>query len=87
MRRTLLSVLVILFAAGGLFVGTGPAFADDEGHGKSVEQVEAEIRTELGLKADERIDPDKVPPALLEELGDAVMGVMHPDPEQQWNLH
>jgi hypothetical protein len=85
MRRTMLSVLVILFVAGGLLIGTGAAFADNDGHGKSIEQVEAQIRADLGLKADERIDPGKVPPELLEELGDAVMGTIHPDPEQhEW---
>jgi hypothetical protein len=83
--RRMLSILVILFAAGGLFIGAVSAFADNDGHSESVEQVEAQIRSELGLKADERIDPDKVPPQLLEELGDAVMAVMHPDPEQhEW---
>lgn len=79
--RIYMSILIILFlVAGSLWADTGNAR-----HSESVEAVTAEIRAELGLKAGERIDPDKVPPQLLEELGDAVMGTRHPEPEQhEW---
>lgn len=59
--------------------------ADADGHSGSIEDVLAEIRHDLDLDEDERIDPDVVPPQLLEELGDAVMGDIHPDPEiHEW---
>jgi hypothetical protein len=79
--RIYMSILIMLFlGAGSLWTDTG-----NDRHSESVEAVTAEIRAELGLKAGESIDPDKVPPQLLEELGDAVMGTMHPDPEQhEW---
>jgi uncharacterized membrane protein len=40
---------------------------------KSIDAVLAEIRTEQGIKDKEKINPDKVSPKLLEELGDSVM--------------
>jgi hypothetical protein len=70
-----------------LLVVSSPAWADSDvgGHGASIEDVLGEIRLELDLQKGERIDPDEVPPELLEELGDAVMAEMHPDPENhEW---
>lgn len=68
-----------------LITVTGIVSADLDGHGASVEDVLGEMRDDLGLGEDERIDPDVVPPELLEELGDAVMGEIHPDPEtHEW---
>jgi hypothetical protein len=70
-----------------LVAGVGSLWADVDNtrHSESVEKVMSEIRAELGLKANERIDPAKVSQQLLEELGDAVMGTMHPDSEQhEW---
>lgn len=53
--------------------------------GKSVVDVLKEIRTTQGISTNERIDPNKVSPLLLDELGDAVMNVMVPDPrEHEW---
>jgi putative membrane protein len=40
---------------------------------KSIDSVLSEIRTEQNLQNKEKINPDKVGPALLEELGDSVM--------------
>ena len=81
MRRTIMSILIVLV------MGAGSLWADKDNtrHNESVEAVTAEIRAELGLKANERIDPAKVSPQLLEQLGDAIMGTIHPDPEQhEW---
>ena len=73
---TLLTILITL---------AGAAWADSDGHSATVDQVMDEIRNELRLRENERIDPDTVPPALLEELGDAVMSEIHPDPEvHEW---
>jgi hypothetical protein len=74
MKRASL-LLVILIAV------TAMVSADVDGHSGSIEDVLAEIRHDLGLEEDERIDPDAVPPELLEELGDAVMGDIHSDSE------
>ena len=81
MKRTIMSLLMVLV------VGVGSLWADTDNthHSESVEDMIAEIRVELGLEANERIEPDKVSPQLLEKLGDAVMGTFHPDPEQhEW---
>ena len=76
-KASLLLVILITVAA--------MVSADVDGHGRSIEEVLAEIRDDLGLDEDERIDPDAVPPELLEELGDAVMGEIHSDPEtHEW---
>jgi putative membrane protein len=40
---------------------------------KPIDSILAEIRTEQGLKGTDKINPDKVSPKLLEELGDSVM--------------
>jgi putative membrane protein len=40
---------------------------------KNIDAVLSEIRVEQGLKDNEKINPDKVSPKLLEELGDSVM--------------
>lgn len=73
---TLLTILITL---------AGTVWADSDGHNATVDQVMDEIRNELRLRENERIDPDTVPPALLEELGDAVMSEIHPDPEvHEW---
>jgi uncharacterized membrane protein len=54
-------------------------------HGKPLEVVLEEIRAHQGIGKDEKIDPEKVSDDQLEELGDALMSVMHPDPrEHEW---
>ena len=66
-----------------LIASTG--WANEDGHGKSVAEVELEIREALGLAEDEAIDPEAVPEELLIELGDAVMGYYVGDPEShEW---
>ncbi len=51
-------------------------------HGKSLEVILQEIREKQGLGPDEAIDPRKVSDEELEELGEAVMSIMHPNPRQ-----
>ncbi len=73
----------IIAVAFGLLLAAGVVFsASDEQHGRSVDNVLEEIRGELNLKADEKIDAEKVSDSLLEELGEAVMSLAHPDPRQ-----
>ncbi|ADN02438.1 SHOCT domain-containing protein [Spirochaeta thermophila] len=53
--------------------------ADEEGHeGLSVEAVLQEIMASQGVERIQDVDPDRVAPELLEELGDAVMEEAHP---------
>ena len=60
-------------------------FADEDHHGKSLENVLGEIREELKVDTNSQIDPALVSEGLLEELGDAVMSLMHPDERQhEW---
>jgi len=74
----------LIFPAFVLIINFG-IFADSDKHSTSVEEVLLEIRRELGLSLDDAINPDRVPPFLLEELGEAVMSEAHPDPEQhEW---
>ncbi len=80
-----LLVLLTLMVASALLLSAVPVFADTglEGeHGKPLEDVLQEIREKQGLGPDEAIDPRKVSDEELEELGEAVMGIMHPDPRQ-----
>jgi hypothetical protein len=74
-------------AAAGLLLAllSATVWADTDGHDESVAEVLGEIRESLGLGSEATIDPDEVPPELLERLGDAVMAETHPDPEQhEW---
>jgi len=48
----------------------------DEMKIKSVDTILSEIRTEQGISSSEKINPDKVSQAKLEELGDSVMEAM-----------
>ena len=77
-------IAIVLVVAAALAVTVTLAEAADE-HAESVDEVLARIRQELGLATDDPVDPDEVPPDLLEELGDAVMGLMAADPQQhEW---
>ena len=52
---------------------------------KTISEVIKEIRKELNLNNNDRIEPEKVPDNLLEELGEAVMNERHPDVrEHEW---
>ena len=75
---TVAAIAVILFAT--------PALADEgAAHSLSIEEAETQIRQELGLSQNDPINPDAVPPALLEQLGDAVMGEMAvSEAQHQW---
>ncbi len=82
MKRTL--VVFVLIVVG--FGTTGLLFAQtDEEHGRSIDAVLSEIRQEWNIVKNEGIDPDKIGDGLLEELGEAVMSYMIPNPRQhEW---
>jgi uncharacterized membrane protein len=76
----LLGVYVVALISMGISV-----YADadaEDAHGKPLEVVLQEIREKYGISPDETINPRKVNDKDLEELGEALMGVMHPDPRQ-----
>ena len=73
-----LVVITVLLAAFPVFADTG-----HEGeHGRPLEEVLQEIREKQGLGPDDAINPRKVSDRDLEKLGESVMSIMHPNPEQ-----
>jgi putative membrane protein len=82
MNRTL--VVFVVFVIGIGITGLTFAQADEE-HGRSTDSVLAEIRQEQNIDKNESINPDRVSDGLLEELGEAVMSYMIPNPRQhEW---
>jgi len=82
-RHIIISTIITFFALS--FVTYAHSDVEEENHGKPLEVVLQEIRESQGIGENEKIDPDKVSDEKLEELGDAVMSVMHPDPrEHEW---
>jgi len=82
-KRLILLLLSMLISS--LFFSCILLFADSNGtdeHGKPLDVVLQEIREKQGRGPDEAIDPRAVSDKDLEELGEAVMSVMHPDPRQ-----
>ena len=67
-----------------LLIGMGMALllAQAEEHGRRTDAILAEIMANQQVESISRIDPDRVATELLEELGDAVMGLMIADEEQ-----
>lgn len=75
MRRTYIPIILNALLL-TVFI-SAPILADEiDHHDLSVEDAVAQIRDELGLSAEDTIDPDRVPPEMLELLGDAVMAEM-----------
>jgi Spy/CpxP family protein refolding chaperone len=74
-RKLILVVFALLF----LSIGAATAASADT---RSIDTILAEIRKDQGLAGSDKIDPDKVSPALLEELGDALMDRAIPDKER-----
>jgi hypothetical protein len=67
------------------FIGAALVSADtgnEDEHGKSLEVVLLEIREKYGIGPNEAINPRKLSDADLEEVGEAVMSIMYPDPRQ-----
>lgn len=81
-KTILLTLGVLLFSL--LFSGA-LLFADSNGtdeHGKPLNVILQEIRKKQGLGPDGAIDPRTFSEKDLEELGEAIMSVMHPDSKQ-----
>jgi hypothetical protein len=74
-------VFVVILLIGAFSMAYSDSKAG-ESHGRSVEEVLEEIREAQGLDPGDRIDPDRVSEYMLEELGEAVMSLTHPDPRE-----
>lgn len=80
MKKIMVLILSVMF----LFIGT-TLWAQEDGHGREVGVIINEIKQNQGVGTISLIDPDQISPALLEELGDAVMGLMITDEQQhEW---
>lgn len=53
----------------------------EEGHGESLDMVMSELMAEQRVNNADQLDCDRLSDDQLEELGEAVMSEMHPDPE------
>ena len=81
MKKPILILLgVFVFALFLTSISVNADFDDDQ-HGRPLEVVLQEIREKYGISPDEAINPRKVSDEDLEELGEAVMSIMHPDPK------
>ena len=70
--KPVLAILILLLLAAA-------AVTADEAHGRDVETIVGEILHDTGASSLSAVSPDAVSPALLEELGDGVMGLLLDD--------
>jgi uncharacterized membrane protein len=80
MKKSLLILLGVFVLTLFLTVISISADTIEDQHGKQLEIVLEEIRERYGIGPDEAINPRKVSDEDLEEVGEAVMSIMHPDP-------
>jgi putative membrane protein len=77
--------LPILLAVALTLVVVAGAFAQEDAHGRDVEEILQQIKQNQGVERVSAINPNEVDRELLEELGDGVMGLMIADEEQhEW---
>lgn len=84
-RSTIRKMLTLIFTIFVLSIFLGGFFAladSDDQHGRELEVVLQEIREQQRLGPEDAINPRKVSDEDLEEVGEAVMSIMHPDPQQ-----
>ncbi|MCK5155843.1 MAG: SHOCT domain-containing protein [Spirochaetales bacterium] len=75
----ILVISIFLMAAGAIFISASGS------HGRDLDEIINEIFLEQNAGSLSEITPAKVSPELLEELGDAVMGIMIADDEHhEW---
>jgi len=79
MKKATVAVVLALALAAGAFAeeAASQGMAMEP---RSVDAIVADIEKQQGVSALEQVNADKVSPDLLEELGDAVMGVIIGDP-------
>ncbi|MFO7848720.1 MAG: hypothetical protein R6V67_02060, partial [Spirochaetia bacterium] len=78
MRRNITKILIITVIL-VLVSGWSALWAQEEAHGRSVDVIINEIKQEQNAETIAEIQPDRVDTEILEELGDAVMGLMIAD--------
>lgn len=77
--------LAILMAVAIALLTAGVAFAQEDAHGRDIDEILQQIKQNQGVEGVGQIDPEAVDRELLEELGDGVMGLMVADEQQhQW---
>jgi len=81
MRKMVIVLAVLGFGIGGAGAAFTQSMSDEHGS-QSVDQIMGQIRSELKLGQNDRIDPNQVPSTLMIKLGDAVMDVMIPNQQQ-----
>ncbi len=82
--KNLKKIIILTLSVMLLLVGT-TLWAQVEGHGRTADVIINEIKQNQSVESIIQIDPNQVTPALLEELGDAVMGLMIGDEQQhEW---
>jgi hypothetical protein len=81
----------MMFFVIALLIGVfGIAYSDStEGgsHGRSVNEVLGGIREAQGVNPGDRIDPSLVSENMLEQLGETLMRLIHPDPREHEAVH
>lgn len=82
MTKDALKTVIVLFIFSILSVSVTAHAGENDEHHLTIGDVLEEIRTDQNVKSNMDINPDKVSDALLEELGEAVMNVQHPDNEE-----
>jgi hypothetical protein len=74
MKKSILISILAISLTGGLWAQGMPM------EPRSVDVIVADIEKQQNVSSPDLVNVDKVPPALLEELGDAVMGLIIGDP-------
>jgi len=80
-RNIIFSVVTVLTVCFSLAYADKYANADED-YSKSIETVLQEISNEQGIEGNEQIDCELVTDEQLEELGEALMDLMHPNPRE-----
>ena len=78
-KLAIITVIILLLS------GWSALWAQEEEHGRSADVIINEIKREQNVETIGEINPDRVDTEILEELGDAVMGLMIADEAQhEW---
>ncbi|MGA1791161.1 MAG: SHOCT domain-containing protein [bacterium] len=82
MKRILICSIVLFFIAGPFYIYAHADVKGDRSHGRSLEEVLEEIRQSQEIGENGSVDCARVTDEQFEELGEAFMSIMHPDPEE-----
>lgn len=82
MKKMLICSIVLFFVACPFHTYAFANVKGDKSHGRPLEEVLEAIRQSQGIIEDEPIDCAQVTDEQFEELGEAFMSIMHPDPQE-----